>query len=64
MFDSVDSPVAYINGWNKGFEDGIDFFKTHLIEQLNSEEFKQQLTEKGIDSSVVNLVVSLIGKEE
>jgi hypothetical protein len=64
MFDSVDSPVAYINGWNKGFEDGIDFFKTHLIEQLRSEEFTTTLSEKGIDLSAIGLIVSLIGKEE
>jgi hypothetical protein len=60
MFDVIDNPVAYTSGWNKGFDAGINFLKEHL----QSEEFISQLKEKGVDTSIVNVISSLLEVEE
>jgi hypothetical protein len=60
MFDSIDSPVAYTNGWNRGFEDGVDF----IINHLTSDEFNALLKEKNIDTNVVVTIALLLRDEE
>lgn len=59
MFDTIDNPIAFTNGWNRGFDAGVNFLKEHIA----SEEFSSKLEQNGIDKTVITKLVSLIDTE-
>lgn len=43
-------------GWNVGFDDGIDFIKTFM----RSDDFNLLIKEKDIDPKVISIVLDLL----